>query len=799
MIADSQSIQPSKPPVGSRIRRWLALRPIWPAAVFYLALTLLLYHDLLVSPSRVLSPYWSDIAWGEVSGRAWGLPLLRHGHLPLWNPYNFAGAPFFTGSQVPFLYPGEWLGMFWSASRSINQTLSLHTFLAALFVFLWARGRRIGFFGALTSGVIFMFSGPFYLLIYGGQVNDITAMTWTPLLFLAVDQIIVGQTRQGVLLGVFAFAMQIYASQPQSSYFTIIALAVYLIIRLPRTPAPWRSLGFCAVACLWAIAIGTLELIPSMKQNGESIRGSFHTSMVFAKSYSLPPENLLTSVVPTFLGNAHDIPYFGRWWFWSANIYFGVTGMTLAITGALFSKDRRKRACVVMAAALTILALGGNTPVYPYLYHYLPAFSTFRNMEKFATLLMLFVSVLAGMGVDAVMRSRRKARGSAAIAAILGVGLLVGARWIVGSASVGQGGHWANFLLAISHPAENVSAWLFNAPSIIKATSDFSAKQLNISGAAFVVLALCLLYVANRRRRIVLIVALVAAEMFYFAVTYRESFDTRTLWSPQLSADIAKNLGDDRVLLEYDPNCSQMLHSPSVGGYGSFRLRRNAEFLAYTRNYNLDDPRTLLVYPDADSPLLRLQRLRYQILSAKGPMKPIWGAFPLPHVLLLDRARVMKGRENILKTLDSKDFFPEREVILEEQPNVQPVTGDGPAGIVRVTGQDTEWVDIDADLTRPAILLVTDAYSHYWEVTQHSGNSQSDYQVLPADYMLRGIPLQAGHHTLRLQYVAPAWKISEAITTISLLAFFAYLSMPWISGRRVKITGDKNGVAVEPV
>jgi len=41
--------------------------------------------------------------------------------------------------------------------------------------------------------------------------------------------------------------------------------------------------------------------------------------------------------------------------------------------------------------------------------------------------------------------------------------------------------------------------------------------------------------------------------------------------------------------------------------------------------------------------------------------------------------------------------------------------------------------------------------------------------------MLRGIPLQAGHHTLRLQYVAPAWKISEAITTISLLAFFAYL------------------------
>jgi len=65
--------------------------------------------------------------------------------------------------------------------------------------------------------------------------------------------------------------------------------------------------------------------------------------------------------------------------------------------------------------------------------------------------------------------------------------------------------------------------------------------------------------------------------------------------------------------------------------------------------------------------------------------------------------------------------------------------------------------------------------------------------------MLRGIPLQAGHHTLRLQYVAPAWKISEAITTISLLAFFAYLSMPWISSRRVKITGDKNGVAVEPV
>jgi uncharacterized membrane protein YfhO len=141
----------------------------------------------------------------------------------------------------------------------------------------------------------------------------------------------------------------------------------------------------------------------------------------------------------------------------------------------------------------------------------------------------------------------------------------------------------------------------------------------------------------------------------------------------------------------------------------------------------------------------------------------------------VDGFQRLSGRDKILSAMKSPGFDPERQVILEEQPNIPPVTGSGPAGTVRITNQTSDYLDITADLNRPAVLLVTDAYSKYWTVTEHRGNAQTDYQVLPADYTLRAVPLAAGHHEIRLQYVAPAWRASEAVTCLALLAFLVYV------------------------
>jgi uncharacterized membrane protein YfhO len=83
-------------------------------------------------------------------------------------------------------------------------------------------------------------------------------------------------------------------------------------------------------------------------------------------------------------------------------------------------------------------------------------------------------------------------------------------------------------------------------------------------------------------------------------------------------------------------------------------------------------------------------------------------------------------------------------------------------------------MDIEADLPQPAILLVTDAYSSGWRARPLAGGNQAHYQVLPADYVLRAIPLGRGHHHLRLEYLPSAFVAGK---WISILAGLVYLAL----------------------
>ena len=55
---------------------------------------------------------------------------VRHGHLPLWNPYLFMGVPFFANSQTGVLYPLNLVLAWLPTTRAINLTIVLHIWLA---------------------------------------------------------------------------------------------------------------------------------------------------------------------------------------------------------------------------------------------------------------------------------------------------------------------------------------------------------------------------------------------------------------------------------------------------------------------------------------------------------------------------------------------------------------------------------------------------------------------------------------------------------------------------------------------
>jgi uncharacterized membrane protein YfhO len=117
-------------------------------------------------------------------------------------------------------------------------------------------------------------------------------------------------------------------------------------------------------------------------------------------------------------------------------------------------------------------------------------------------------------------------------------------------------------------------------------------------------------------------------------------------------------------------------------------------------------------------------------------------------------------------------------VVLESDPQPVPTAGSSD-GAARVVSETTDAVEIEADLPGSRVLLITDAYSAGWHAVALSGAIQPTYEVMPADYCLRAVPLTAGHHHFRLEYRPGGWGVGWWISVISLVIYATTGAFYW--------------------
>jgi hypothetical protein len=131
--------------------------------------------------------------------------------------------------------------------------------------------------------------------------------------------------------------------------------------------------------------------------------------------------------------------------------------------------------------------------------------------------------------------------------------------------------------------------------------------------------------------------------------------------------------------------------------------------------------------------------------------------------------------------MGTASFDPRKEVILEQEPDPAPVAEGGAHGRATIVREGTDFMDIEADLQDPAILLVTDAWADGWRAVPLGGSSQSSYRLVPGDYALRAVALGRGHHHLRIEYAPRLFYVG---VVVSALAWPAWLLVLWILRRR---------------
>lgn len=341
-----------------------------------------------------LYPMW-------VRAGAW----MRAGILPLWNPYQSCGQPFLASVLYGVLYPPNLVRLVLPAAAAIEVNIVLHLWLAAAFMYLYARTIGLAPVAAGMSAVAYALSGG---IVYdaGWFSPAIAAVVWLPLGFAAVERVCGAAGRSAgpwIAVLAVALAMPILAGWLQAWLYNAYAIGGYAACHLAwgflrRRSRSVRTAVFVAAAFVLAFGLAAAQLLPSMELQALGPRAPGGLSV----AQSLPMGVFAPEV---FLRGAVDAqPGYPR------QTYAGM-GALLLLPLALVSARQRGRSVffIVMAAGALLVSFSIHTPIYA-LFRLLPGGNLFRAPWRILSLYSFAVAALSGIAFDSLLRRSRAPR-----------------------------------------------------------------------------------------------------------------------------------------------------------------------------------------------------------------------------------------------------------------------------------------------------------------------------------------------------------------------------------------------------
>ena len=756
----------------------------WLLALLSLGAVVLL---AFVLPANLfLSAPDTDLIGEMAPWRAFAADTMRAGHWPLWNPYTYAGQPFLGDFQSGLLYPLNAIFLFLPLARAVNLSFLLHLWILGWGVGVWSRRRGHHWKAATLAGWAAALSGPVFMRLYAGHLPNICTMAWAPWMFCALETAWRRPTWRAaarpMLLAAGAVGLQILGGHPQYVFYIAITAGLHAVMQSLLNPVVRRrALPMTVVVYGAGAALAAAQLLPGLAATADSVRAG-RLDYDFVRVFSFPPENFLTLLVPGFFGNLSSAVYWGHCYLWEVCPFIGVTGVVMASLAAGDAVHRRRAlADLALAGMLLVLALGDNTPLLRILYDNAPGFGQFRCLAKFTFPAMLFMVLGLGAGADALIAGRVGKKILAMVWGVLGVvalaaGVFIGMR----PTSLARMIQWAHNSGDVLLPTARLTHSQF-----IPDAGAQAGQALMGCGLVLVATGAALLLARRWPRWRWLVQALLPLEMLAFAHSNIGTSHVADLEQPAIRAYLMQHPGDYRVLNLVRSNNGYLLGASDLWGDRPLVLKRYAEFMNYTQGEDPDHPSQYLAFK-VMAQAFNVVRFGAAFVpdenSADG-FRMVTNPAPLPRALLVANYQVLAGRDAILAALNKPDFNPRQTVILEEEPTPGPQAGAG-TGSAKVTDFTTDSITIEAETPVPALLLITDLYNRDWRVRPLEGSSQANYEILPADYIVRAIPLGAGHHHLVVEYAPPSFRQGLFISLLAGVIWLGLFAWTMVRGRR---------------
>ena len=365
-------------------RRWLLLA---------VALAFLPVYGLFTT-SRIF--FVRDLSFFFWSRHLWLRHTVFAGDVPWWDPHVAGGQSAIADALNQLVMPVTLaIRLLPSDVVSFNLWVALPLPVAAAGMFLFLRQRLSSPASALGAS-IFALAGPTISML------NTPNLSWS----VALAPWVLWSIQKGSWLAV-VFALQALCGEPVTWVATgLLAASLALTERgsFRLTPVASgfsrkvRTLAFLALGGLLASA----QLLPTFLAGVRAHRAALATP----DFWSLHPLSLWEAIAPNLFGNYYDafladLPWMGALNFGRDPFFYSfyVGPLVLLLAGiAVWSAPRQHMFWVVVAVVATVAALGGYSPVYPWIRTLFPPLMYFRFPVKYFAFAILAVAVLGAHG-----------------------------------------------------------------------------------------------------------------------------------------------------------------------------------------------------------------------------------------------------------------------------------------------------------------------------------------------------------------------------------------------------------------
>ena len=767
--------------------------------------------------------------------------VAQHGEFPYWNRYFSAGQPLAANPEHEVFYPLTWLILLPSYDLGYRLLVLIHIYIALFGMYVLLRSMDLrppaAWMGALSFGLGGLF------LSYINLLPILFCAAWIPLTCLYVRRFLLRRNMRDFAAAALFLGIQFLVAEPTTVMQTGLLIGMYGLYRgwysRPRASKLITRVLWIAFISATGFLLGAAQILPAIDHVRDSARSRpFDFDLVSA--WSMPWAKFAELIYPNILGH---ISIENRMYYWAGglypgmaspflfSIYVGIAVIALAIGGA-FARPRGGRLVLIIVFFSSLLAVGGHTPLYHWLYDAGIA-TSIRYPEKFILMavfaLILFASQMLDRMLDGDDDVRSGALGFAAASTLVAAGIAV-------SAFTRFYPRLFILLGKINDLSSIRKAWAQTAGAGLSYPLLLSRTDWVFATLRGLILIALLLMVRKRHRRVWLAAAALFVTIDLAFVTYelnprepRRFFDL-----PRAAAALPPNRQDFRVFHEADwygtEKPAQQYFSTGEAVYwvvrnGLFPMTPAAARVQTVLERDYDKTSLLPTVDLVDSvwdvkrsgraawwkPFMAMSNAWYRATfrDFEREKKRNHGNFkeslPIgfeegphyPRYYFSNQIITIRDREDFVKQLSTWTFSP--LVAFIPRPSFVPA-----AGVVSHVVETANTVNLDAECAGQGFLVMSVTPHKYWTIRVDG----SRVPAITTNIGYQGIILTPGHHHVEMVYRNELVRVGMLISLITgafLIGILIVYRKPGDTAaalpayeERIHVVADADGTHVEP-